>query len=85
MDEEQIGRPFCSHRSENLSWKADFPRDADTSSRCFGTGGQRMAWEAIVEEWRGSISEEAISEAVRLANEAFREHAHELGLETAAT
>ena len=44
-----------------------------------------MAWEAIVEEWRGSISEEAISEAVRLANEAFREHAHELGLETAAT
>ena len=42
-----------------------------------------LAWEAIVEEWRHSISEEAISEAVRLANEAFREHAHELGLEPA--
>ncbi len=41
------------------------------------------AWESIVEEWRGSISQEAIAEAVRLARETFREHAHELGLEPA--
>ena len=40
-----------------------------------------MAWRAIVAEWRGSIGEEAIGEAVRLASETFREHAHELGLE----
>ena len=26
-----------------------------------------MAWETIVEEWRGSISKDAIAEAVRLA------------------
>jgi hypothetical protein len=32
------------------------------------------AWETIVEEWRGSISPDAISEAVRLANQAFRDH-----------
>jgi uncharacterized protein (DUF433 family) len=27
-----------------------------------------MAWEAISEEWRGSITKEAIAEAVRLAS-----------------
>ena len=34
-----------------------------------------IAWETIVEEWRGNISSDAISEAVRLASRAFREHA----------
>ncbi|HTP36390.1 MAG TPA: DUF433 domain-containing protein [Candidatus Acidoferrales bacterium] len=33
-----------------------------------------VAWEAIVEEWRGDVSPDAISEAVRLANQAFRDH-----------
>ena len=42
-----------------------------------------MAWKSIVEEWRGGIGEEAISEAVRVATETFREHAHELGLKPA--
>lgn len=37
-----------------------------------------MAWDAIVEEWRGSINRNAIAEAVRLASESFAEHAHEL-------
>ncbi len=39
-----------------------------------------MAWPSIVEEWRGSICAEAIAEAVRLARETFREHAHELAV-----
>ena len=39
-----------------------------------------MAWKSIVEEWRGSITEEAIAEAVRAARETFREHAHELAV-----
>ena len=30
-----------------------------------------MVWEAIVEEWRGKVSQEAIAEAVRLAREAL--------------
>jgi len=30
-----------------------------------------MDWTAIIDEWRGSISLEAISEAVRLAKDAF--------------
>lgn len=36
-----------------------------------------MAWEAIIQEWRGSITREAIAEAVRLAGQAFLEHAEE--------
>jgi uncharacterized protein (DUF433 family) len=30
-----------------------------------------MAWEAIVDVWRGDVTKEAIAEAVRLAREAF--------------
>lgn len=33
-----------------------------------------VAWETIVEEWRGAVSQDAISEAVRLASQAFRDH-----------
>jgi uncharacterized protein (DUF433 family) len=33
-----------------------------------------IAWETIVEEWRGNVSPYAISEAVRLASQAFRDH-----------
>lgn len=36
-----------------------------------------MAWEAIVEEWRGSVSMAAIAEAVRLAFQAFVDHEQE--------
>ena len=43
-----------------------------------------MVWEAIIEEWRGSITKEAIAEAVRLASQAFVEHADEYELEPAA-
>lgn len=40
-----------------------------------------MAWETIIQEWRGAISKEAIAEAVRLASQAFIEHADEYALE----
>jgi len=40
-----------------------------------------MAWEAIIEEWNGSISKEAIAEAVQLATQALLRHKDELGLE----
>ncbi len=43
-----------------------------------------MVWEAIIEEWRGTITKEAIAEAVRLASQAFIEHADEYLLEPAA-
>ena len=36
-----------------------------------------MAWEAIIQEWRGGIAQEAIAEAVRLSSQAFLEHAQE--------
>jgi hypothetical protein len=34
-----------------------------------------MAWPTIVDEWRGSVSTDAIAEAVHLAERAFTEHA----------
>lgn len=43
-----------------------------------------MAWETIVEEWEGSISREAIAEAVSLASKAFLEHADEYAVEPMA-
>ncbi len=43
-----------------------------------------MAWETIVEEWRGDITQEAIAEAVRLARESLLEHAADLAAEPVA-
>lgn len=43
-----------------------------------------MDWESITERWEGSITQEAIAEAVRLSSQAFLEHAHEYLLESAA-
>jgi uncharacterized protein (DUF433 family) len=36
-----------------------------------------MAWEAIVDEWHGGITKEAVGEAVYLAGRAFLDHAEE--------
>jgi uncharacterized protein (DUF433 family) len=35
---------------------------------------QGMAWDTIVEEWRGRVSGDAIAEAVRLASRAFSDY-----------
>ncbi len=42
-----------------------------------------MAWESIIEEWNGSVTEEAIAEAVQLSSKAFLEHAEEYLIEQA--
>ncbi len=44
-----------------------------------------MAWESIIEEWRGSITKESIAEAVRLARQALTAYAPEMALEPACT
>ncbi len=36
-----------------------------------------LSWESISADWRGTVSQEAIAEAVRLAGLAFTEHANE--------
>ncbi|MCZ6636335.1 MAG: DUF433 domain-containing protein [bacterium] len=41
-----------------------------------------MAWEAIIEEWRGALNNEAIAEAIRLGREALVAYAPELAAET---
>jgi uncharacterized protein (DUF433 family) len=33
-----------------------------------------LDWESIVADWRGSISKDAIAEAVRLSSQAFLDH-----------
>jgi len=43
-----------------------------------------LAWETIIEEWRGSITHEAIAEAVSLAAKALLDHADEYILEPTA-
>jgi len=40
-----------------------------------------LAWETIIEEWRGKITKEAIAEAVSLSRQAFLEHADSYALE----
>ncbi len=43
-----------------------------------------LAWETIIEEWRGSISRDAIAEALQLASRAFMDHIDEYVLEPLA-
>ena len=61
------------------------PRFAERAflSVTFWTTLRGMTWEAIIERWHGSISKEAIAEAVRLAREALINHADELVADTA--
>ena len=44
--------------------------------------GSGMAWEVIVEEWRGRMTKEAIADAIRLATQAFVEHVDDYAVET---
>jgi uncharacterized protein (DUF433 family) len=44
-----------------------------------------MAWETIIEQWRGALSQEAIAEAVRLAREALVSHVTDIAHESSAT
>jgi len=44
-----------------------------------------LDWETIIEEWRGSITKEAIAEAVSLSRQAFLENADRYILEQFAS
>jgi uncharacterized protein (DUF433 family) len=44
-----------------------------------------LAWETIVEEWRGDLNTHAIGEAVRLASQAFHDHSKEYAFAGAET
>ena len=41
-----------------------------------------MSWDKIVAEWRGTVSKEAVAEAVRLAQKTFVDHAKDYAEET---
>jgi len=40
-----------------------------------------MAWETIIDEWNGSITKEAIREAIQLASQALLRHADEFTIQ----
>ena len=42
-----------------------------------------MAWESIGDEWAGSVTKDAIAEAVRLASQALADHIQEYAVEAA--
>lgn len=44
--------------------------------------GEGLTWETIIEEWRDSITKEAVAEAIRLSRQAFLEHVEEYALES---
>jgi len=44
--------------------------------------GEGLAWEVIIEEWRGAITDEAIAEAVMLSRKSFLEHSEDYTLES---
>jgi uncharacterized protein (DUF433 family) len=41
-----------------------------------------MPWDAITAEWRGTVTRDAIAEAVELAQRTFEDHAAEYALES---
>ena len=43
-----------------------------------------MAWEAIMEDWHGSVTKEMIAEAMKLPSESSLSNQEELGHETGA-
>jgi uncharacterized protein (DUF433 family) len=47
-----------------------------------GQVAKGMSWEAISAEWRGSVTREAIAEAIEIAQRAFVDHAKEYGHES---
>jgi uncharacterized protein (DUF433 family) len=40
-----------------------------------------MSWDAITAEWRGTVTKDAIAEAVEFAQRAFEDHATEYAVE----
>ena len=80
MTERLIGRYIVSN-PQVCHGKPTFRGTRIMVSQVLEQVATGMAWEAITAEWRGSVSREAIAEAVRLANQAFAEHAEEYLLE----
>lgn len=44
-----------------------------------------MAWESVIQEWHGSVTREAIAEALRLATRALLEHVDDYVLQPASS
>jgi len=81
MDRKLIGRyivtdPHICHG------KPTFRRTRIMVSQVLEQVASGMAWDTIVDEWRGSIPKDAIAEAVRLAMQAFVDHVDQYAVES---
>lgn len=74
MSENIIGRYIISN-PEICHGKPVFRGTRIMVSQVLEQVASGMVWEAIIEEWRGSISKEAIAEAVQIASQAFIDNA----------
>ncbi|TVL97159.1 MAG: antitoxin [Candidatus Brocadia sp. WS118] len=80
MKRKLLGRYIVAD-PEICHWKPTFIGTRIMVSQVLEQVASGMVWEAIVDEWRGSITKEAIAEAVRLASQAFYKHADDFALE----
>ena len=79
MDQKMIGRYIVSD-PRICHGKPTFRGTRIMVADVLEQVAEGLAWETIIEEWRGSITQEAIAEAVGLARQAFLEHADKYAL-----
>lgn len=75
MNESENDRPIYRNRPEICHGKPTFRGTRIMVWQVLEQVANGMAWETIEEEWRGKVSRDAIAEAIRLASQAFLEHA----------
>ena len=76
MSAKMIGRYIVTD-SEICHGQPTFRGTRVLVSQVLEQVAEGMAWEAILDEWRHSITKEAVAEAVYLAGRAFLDHATE--------
>ena len=77
--EKTTETPGTLHRRRpgHLPWQADLRGYADHGGQVLKQVAKGMPWNAITAEWRGTVTRDAIAEAVELAQRAFEDHAGE--------
>ncbi len=74
MAEQLLGRHIVSD-PRICHGKPTFRRTRILVSDVLDQIADGLAWETVIQEWHGSISREAIAEALQLATRALLEHA----------
>jgi len=70
MPKKNLGRYIVAD-PEVCHGKPTFKGTRILVEQVLGQGGKVLSWDAIIDEWRGDISMDAIAEAVELARRSF--------------